>query len=381
MNRVFSILAASIIVFLIYSFYLSTFEFQLFDSSASARSNGINQFYDYKVSSNIHSKFSLGSGSYESITQEAVKTKQNFLLFTDLNLSEKIQSDRYENRVGLLFGEKIIKDDARYISYKSDDNFSKLDYMAHPIKTQFNEEQLFGSNLSGMEVFNLKSITQSSWGRSKFSTVWSLIFYPFNPRLALIRLYVEPSTELQTFDKISMQKKFVMYLGSEASARAIPITNLIMKFPSYERNFSVASQHLLLNSELTGDIKKDRVTVISALNKGQFYISFDELGNPSGFETYLNSKEGRGLMGETITLKKDTKLFYKLPSEPNVFFEVVLFKNGQRIDHLNTSRGSFPISEPGTYRLQVRLSPRLPLPDAVKWLSWIYTNNFYVIKN
>ncbi len=379
MNRVFSFLAALIIFFLIYSFYLSTFEFQLFEMPSTVKVNSVNQFYDYRVSANIHSKFSLGSGTYESIAQEAAKTKQNFVIFTDINMPQKIQSDRYDNRIGLIFAEKMITDDLRTIQYSSENGTNQLRYAAHPLKSNYDIQVLEKSDFSGMEVFNLKNITQSAWKKSKFSTIWSLIFYPFNPRLSLIRLYIEPTDELNIFDQISQRKKFVMYMGSEASARAIPITNLIMKFPSYERNFSVGSQHLLLNSELTGDIKKDRISVIEALRNGQFYISFDELGEPTGFESYLIAKDGsRTLMGGTIHFKKDLKLFYKLPSEPNVFFEVVVFKNGVRYDHLNTSSGSFLLNGPGTYRLQVRLSPRLPLPDAVKWLSWIYTNNFYV---
>jgi hypothetical protein len=110
-----------------------------------------------------------------------------------------------------------------------------------------------------------------------------------------------------------------------------------------------------------------------------FYIAFDELGDPAGFETYvINGKEKKHLfLGEVIDFKKDQTLYYKLPSEPNIFFEVVLFKNGIRVDHLNTFEGVFKIKSPGVYRIQVRLSPRLPLPDAVKWLTWIYTNNFY----
>ena len=83
-------------------------------------------------------------------------------------------------------------------------------------------------------------------------------------------------------------------------------------------------------------------------------------------------------MGDDIKLDNKTQIYYKLPSEPTAFYEVVLFKNGVRLDHLNTFEGLFSIKSPGVYRLQVRLSPRFPLPDAIKWITWIYTNNFYI---
>jgi hypothetical protein len=378
MNKAFISLATLFIVFFIYSFYLSTFEFQLLEKSPSAR----RLFYDYRIGANIHSKLSIGSGSYESIAAEAKKAKQDFLLFTDVNLPIKPQIDHYENQVGLLFGEKAENSSNRIISYRVNDyDSSALRYFAHRLWTSYDQTLLTQSGLDGMEVFNLKNITQSAWAQSKFSTLWSLIFYPFNPRLALMRLYQEPSEEIKVFDAVSSHRPFVMYLGAEASARAIPITNLIMKFPSYERTFSVASQHLLLTSELSGDINKDAPVIVSALKSGQFYIAFDDLADPSGFEVFVASdmKNSRHrFLGEEISYSKGLRLHYRLPAEPIVFFEVVLYKNGLRVDHFNTSAGQFLISGPGVYRIQVRLSPRLPLPDAIKWLSWIYTNNFYI---
>lgn len=374
MNKLFSAFATLFLVFLIYSFYLSTFEFKILEPKKTQSSF----YYDYRVNSNIHSLYTLGSGTYGSIASEARTSKQNFLIFTDINLENTTELDRYENQVGVLVGLKNESLNKKNIIYQKPTMLNRLNYLAHPLKKSYSVADVT-PEISGIEVFNLKQITQASWRKSKFSTIWSLIFYPFNPRLSLMRLFEEPENEIQFFDQISMNKKFVMYLGAEASARAIPITNLIMKFPSYERIFGVASQHILLPSELTGNIIKDRESVVSALVKGQFYIAFDELADPMGFETHvISNKKRHYLLGEEIPFSSDLKIYYRLPSEPLVFFEVVLFKNGRRIDHLNTSQGTFSISSPGVYRIQVRVSPRLPLPDAVKWLSWVYTNNFYI---
>jgi hypothetical protein len=38
----------------------------------------------------------------------------------------------------------------------------------------------------------------------------------------------------------------------------------------------------------------------------------------------------------------------------------------------------YAITTPGVYRLEVRVIPLLPLPDAKKWIGWIYTNPFFV---
>jgi hypothetical protein len=377
MNRFFSLITFFVICFLIYAFYISQFEFQLFNS----RNLRSRFFYDYKLVENIHTQYSLGSGTPTSIADEAKQSRQDFILFTDAGTQLEVENDRYQNRIGLLFGEKNIGETYREITYRVNKSASQNDLKIESPAPRlgFDLKHLENTDADGIEVINLKSLSQKSWEKSKVSTLWSLLLYPFNPRLSLMRLYIEPLDELRIFDQISQKKKFSLFIGSEASARAIPITNLIMKFPSYERILSVGSQHLLLKSELSGNIDEDKKTIVKALKEGQFYIAFDELGDPAGFETYvINGKEKKHLfLGETIDFKKDQTLYYKLPAEPNIFFEVVLFKNGIRVDHLNTFEGVFKIKSPGVYRIQVRLSPRLPLPDAVKWLTWIYTNNFY----
>ena len=93
---------------------------------------------------------------------------------------------------------------------------------------------------------------------------------------------------------------------------------------------------------------------------------------------YDEATQKKFSIGSTVENAKNVKLYFKLPSEPTSYYEVVLIKNGARADTLNTFEGLFALSGPGTYRLQVRISPRLPLPDAIMWLCWIYTINFYV---
>jgi hypothetical protein len=378
-NKFFSLITFFTICFLIYAFYISQFEFQLFNTKNSRSTF----FYDYKLSQNIHTQLSLGSGTVASITDEAKQTRQDFLLFTDVLNSAATEQDQYKNRIGLLFGEKIISEGRREIIYSYDDRSDRENYdlkiESPDLKTGYDKDFVLNTDADGMEVVNLKVLSQKSWGKSKISTIWSILLYPFNARLSLMRLFGEPTDELKIFDDVSQKRKFTMFLGAEVSARAIPITNLIMKFPSYERVLSVGSQHLLLTSELTGNMDTDKVQVISALKKGQFYIAFDELGDPAGFETYVvQGKDKKHLfLGDEIIFSKDQTIYFKLPSQPNIFFEVVLYKNGIYADHLNTYEGFFKIKSAGVYRIQVRLSPKLPLPDAIKWLTWIYTNNFY----
>ena len=392
MNKTFSIIAFILILFFTYGFYLSQFQFDFVNKKIARPS----MYYTYQLNQNIHSNISLGSGSVPEIAEDAQKIQNDFLMLTDLNYKVDLEHDRYVDRVGVLFATKFLTEFGRIIYYSHDNKNSRaitseitdffqtnkknsLIYLAHPLDKDFDESFLLRQNLSGIEVINLKKMTQHSWDTNRISTIWSLLFYPFNPKLALIRLFNEPEKELEIFDRISQFKKFVMFLGSEASARAIPFADWLVRFPSYERTLGIASQHLVLNSELVGDIDSDSKQIEKALSNGNFFLTFDTLGNPNGFEAYITDDHETNFykIGDSVPFKKNLKLYFQFP-EPNVFYEIILFKDGQRKDHYNTFKGWFNIKEPGVYRIEIRLSARLPLPDANKWIGWIYTNNFTV---
>lgn len=390
MNRIFLLLTFFLISFVVYGFYISQFEFRIIP--VATKSEGQATFlYDYKIAFDVYSNLSSGSGNVLSIAEEAKKARLDFVLISDTNSYYDLDTDKYLSDVGILSGAKVADGKRLFIYYspteksffqKTATDFSTdenaLIIESHQINTPYELSQLTEHKFDGIEVLNFKSIAQKSWSESRLSTIWSLLYYPFNPRLSLIRLYKEPSAEIAAFDQISQLKKVNFFVGAEATARAIPFADWLVKFPSYEMSFNIASQHVFLTSELTGDIGNDAHQILAALKRGHSYVAFDALGDPKGFETYITENRKKFFTGDDIPYTKNLRLYYKLPAEPIPFYEVVLFKNGQRIDHLNTFEGLFSIDSPGVYRIQVRLSPTFPLPDATKWITWVYTNNFYV---
>ncbi|MFN3695980.1 MAG: hypothetical protein ACK4VO_00955 [Pseudobdellovibrio sp.] len=390
MNRLFLLLACTLISFVVYGFYISQFEFSLIPNKKNDPQT-IPLFYDYKLSLNIYTNISSGSGNPTTIAQEANRARLNFIMLSDNDLAESVEPDRYLYNVGVLRAFKLEENNYNYIVYSPNiKNISSAtgsvlnnsdDYLIianHPLSKNFDESEINRRKIDGLEVINFKSVIQKSWKNSKLSTIWSLLYYPFNPRLALMRLYREPIEELELFDRLSQKRKISFICGAEATARAVPFANWFVKFPSYESSFDIASQHILLESELTGDINQDKLKIYQALKNQQSYVAFDALGNSNGFIAYAIQKNKKYFFGDDLKFDSKTTIYYKLPSEPTAFYEVVLFKNGTRLDHLNTFEGLFKINSPGVYRLQVRLSPRFPLPDAIKWITWIYTNNFYI---
>jgi len=390
-----------LISYFVYGFYISTYDISVVPQKLKGETPST--YFDYRGVINVHSDLSIGSSSPQHIATAAKQAGLDFVVLTDLNtFGEKIHTDRYSQNVLFLTGGKYSYLDSRLIFYSPDKsiignnlgeaqirfadmltqseggNKNSLSILAHPYRLGFTWNGDLPPGLDGMEVINVKSLSVQAWQASKASVIWSFLIYPFNPDFSLARLFLEPTDELALFDKTNQHQKLFAFAGAEASARAIPLANYLIKFPSYQRNFEIATNHVLLASELTGNLNSDRQKILSALKKGQFYLAFDALGDPKGFVATIEDRGRSHMIGSQVKLTKGMSLNVHIPGPPKNFFEIVVYKNGERVLTANEPEVSMPITESGVYRVQVRVAVSMPLPDANRWISWIYTNPFYV---
>lgn len=394
-------LSVLIVTYFLYGFYINQYEVSVVP--AQIKSEHSAEIYDYKGVINVHTEISIGSAGANFVMQSAKMAELNFLFFTDLNkFNLPTAVDSYNGDLLVFAGAKYSYLDSRLIYYSTGkepigDNLGEVQVtladllsqkqgaskdtlliLAHPYKTGFSWIGEIPTGLDGFELLNLKSLSNRAWQDSKLSTIWSGLIYPFNPRLAFARLLSEPTDEIALLDRLSQSRKINVYAGTEASARAIPLANYLMRFPSYKRSFEIMSNHVLLRSELTGNFVNDRQKIFNALKNGNFYLGLDILGDTRGFDATMVESNRSHLMGSDVKLTKDLALSVRLPSVPKDFYEIIVFRNGEILETFNKPQLVRPITEPGTYRVQVRVSPTLPLPDGKKWLTWIYTNPFYV---
>jgi hypothetical protein len=355
--------------YFLYGFYINQYETSTVPRQINAEH--AQNFYDYRGSLNIHTDLSAGSASASFVVTSAKLASLDYLD------SRLIYYSMSQEPIGTNLGDAQVKL-ADLLSQKTGASKDTLTILAHPYKAGYSWSGEIPSGMDGFEVLNLKSLANRAWQESKLSTIWSLLIYPFNPDLAFLRLYSEPSEEFALFDKMSQQRKIVAYAGTEASARALPLANYLVRFPSYKRSFEFMTTHVTLPSELTGSFNSDRAKIFNALKSGQFYIAMDMLGDPKGFVATMESDGKAHLMGSEFKLGKNTTLKIALPAAPRDFFEIMIYKDGALVASLNEQPVNYEIKAPGVYRVQVKVIPMLPLPDAKKWISWIYTNNFYV---
>lgn len=401
MIRFLIVSTSCVIFYFIYGFYLSQSETTVVQSSL--KKSPALEFYDYRGVTNVRTNISNGSSSPLEVVKSAKKAGLDFLFLTDVDQFESpVTINGYYDDVLVSTEGEYSFLDSRLLIYQSnqkkyftaaEDTQLQITDLISKSKSEAKEAIIilaapfwrnqrwtgaYPSGLDGIEIINPKVISDNAWQRSKLSVIWSFFIYPFNPRYAFLRLFREPDEELNLFDSLSKDRNVLAFSGADASAKAIPFANTLIKFPSYQSSFEITQNHIILKSELTGQFQKDRIKILTALKNGQFYSSLDILGDPTGFNALLEDENKTYLMGETAKLSKNLKIKAYLPQDPNCFFEILVHRNGTSYFASNERVLEKNITEPGTYRVTVRVSPQLPLPEGKRWFTWIYTNNFYV---
>ncbi len=392
---------AVLISYLIYGIFLSQYDLAIIPKELMRHNP--EGFHDYAGVTNVHSSFSIGSGSITEIIAAAQQEELDFISIADLNVFEKpIEFQGYHNDLLVLIDGEYSYLNARLLNYdastedhlkgvgQSQALFAELlsephrpeefgiFVLAHPLKPRFQWTGPLPVGLDGIEIINLKSMWQQAWIKSKISFMWTALIYLFNDRLALLRLFDEPEAELALWDQLAEKRRTIGLAGTDAESK-INILGTTLAYPSYKTLFRIARNHVLLRSELTGNPQNDRKKINQALREGQFYMSLDSLANPRGFNSYIRNGQNQvWTMGSAVKWQPNLELVVQLPYLPNVPCDTIVYRNGESIMTSNETITHLKLTQPGVYRAKVRVIPTFPIPDGKKWVPWIYTNPFYV---
>lgn len=402
MMRSFIFAITLIFMYLAYGVFLAQYDLRIIPKELESEHPV--GFHDYKGVVNVHSNLSSGSSDIMSIIRAAQAAELDFISFADLNIFDKPKQFEGEHGNLLVF----IDGEYSYLNSRLLNYFAKTSrhlqgvgrsqvifadlltqkdrptdlgifVLAHPFKPNFRWSGEYPVGLDGIEIINLKTIWQQAWLETKASFLWSLLIYPFNERLALIRLFQSPEAELHLWDELTQKRKVIGIAGADADAKVWIGSSNFFQFPSYESIFRLVRNHVLLRSELTGNPLTDAEKISHAIEQGQFYMSLDILAEPKGFNAYLETNDGDiWPIGTEMKFQKNMKLVVSLPHKPRSNWETVILRNGEKMMTSNQQRTDFFVHEPGVYRAMVRVIPTFPLPDGKKWVTWIYTNPFYI---
>lgn len=391
-----------ILTYFMYGFYTSQLRVEVVPQSLKGENP--RGWYDYRGVTNVRTNLSNGSSSPLDVVAAAKRVGLDFLILTDANQSDNTTGmSGYHGNLLVLTQNEFSYLDSRLLFFSENDadlptSGNELQLYLTDLLSQKNTEHrdaqiillhpfrageptwsgAYPTGLDGLEIINPKSIASVAWRASKLNVILSLFTYPFNSKLAFLRLFNEPKEELALWDKLSQERPIAGFSGADASAKAFPLTDYLIRFPSYQKSMEITSNHVIIESELIGNYSKDRQKIIRALKQRQFYVSLDLLGDPKGFSAFIKDRDSYFPMGSTLKLKPNMQIQVKLPWEISDMFEIVLLKNGQREATSNQTELNYEIKTPGVYRVIVRVAPFLSVLDGKRWITWIYTNNFYI---
>ncbi|MDX9732023.1 MAG: hypothetical protein RBT63_09655, partial [Bdellovibrionales bacterium] len=231
----------------------------------------------------------------------------------------------------------------------------------------------YPSGLAGLEVLNLRQMLARSWRDTRLSALWSMLIYPFNSDLALIRLFADLETSFDSWDRLSRERGTFGFLGTDAGIPS-SVLGLTVKAPSYQKLFGLASNHVLLRTELTGEYESDRRKILTAIQEGQTYFAFDTLGQTKGFAAWYEDQRGIQSLGARIPLNSNGRILVRLPKKPSVPFEIVILRDSMNVMTSNSTTTEYRTLQSGVYRVVVRLFIRSTLFDGGRWIPWIMTN-------
>lgn len=388
----------------IYLYYLSQVSIEVIPNVLQAHNP--TGYHDYKGVTHAHTTRDIGSGDLSHVITAAREARLDFLIITTLNqFPGEPTTQSYDEGV-LVFGAaeySYLDSHILFYTMNGEPNFESLGQaqiyitdlltqknresengllvVAHPLRPGFTWETSDLPGLNGIEVLNLKSIWENSKTQSPLHFLWSALIYPFNSNLSFLRTYVVPEREEVLWDNLNKaagHNLVLGFVGNNSTATAVIVPQTRLKFPEYSVSFSLASNHVLLESELTGDFEKDRLKVMTALSQGRFYLSLDLLADPKGFFAQIADNSRIYPMGSRLKFNPGLKLQIGLPAQPMVPYEVVLYRDGVPWQRASSIIVENTIPGPGTYRVVVRVQAQMPFPDSNKWIHWIYSNPFVI---
>ena len=357
-----------------------------------------NNVFDYKGAINVHSQEGSGKGTIPEILKAAYDADLDFLIFTESNFIENNTSnDRYEENLLVLNGREytylksrlVLIDplfDYSQITSAGDAHLFLSDYLEnnrsgfvalkHPTKKGYEWEGEFANGLDAIEIISLRSHWRESWELSKWNFLSSLLMYPFNSEYAFLNIYQAPDKNLKLWYKIAEKRKIVGLIGSDAKSKLRVTGDTFLRFPTYKQLFLLSSNHVVLTSELTGQLQGDSVKVMDALKNGQLYFSLDFLGNPKGFNFFAKSKSGKILgMGSEIK-GLNYEICFQEPEAQLKKTWAVIHHNGKKLHKFKKS-GCFNADKEGNYNLIYYRKIQRPWPFKSLTVPWIYSNFIY----
>lgn len=214
---------------------------------------------------------------------------------------------------------------------------------------------------AGMSIWDLVGDWTSALG-----SPWGVLKAALSP----IRVLRGPHpAALQRWDELAAQGHIAAIGEVDNHGNVKTFLGFSKRIFDFDFAFRTVRTHVLLEQPLSGKLEADRAAVLTALRKGQSYISLDYWKDPKGFTFEVFDDHQRVHMGGEFQRGGPALLEVKVPPGGRI----ELIRDG-RVIWMESSRSHFQrdVDMPGVYRVQVQQRA------AGRWRPWIYSNPIWV---
>lgn len=323
-----------------------------------------------------------GSGDVDRVARAAREAGLDFVVISDHNTDASLGIDSYRQGVLVLGGLEKSTDAGHAVVLGIRDLPFRLDgdpatvvrdaadlggfvIAAHP--TSSHPEGRWTAGLEGVAAVECLNLAEPGAWPHGGGLVWPLLRYLADPQGALLASLKHSREALDFWDHALLARPVAGLLGSDAHG-GIRAAGLWIPVPSHREAFRLASQHVLLEEALTGDLARDRGLVFDALRAGHSYAALDALANASGFFFEARSGGRRALMGDGLALEGEAEIRAEADAPRGT--TLVLLRDGVEVGR--GPRIEATSRESGCYRVEAYLEPSL-VPGGRR-LPWILSN-------
>ncbi|MBI3802979.1 MAG: CehA/McbA family metallohydrolase [Nitrospirae bacterium] len=246
-----------------------------------------------------------------------------------------------------------------------------LAFVAHP--WLFKSWEVEG--IDGMEIYDIADTVYAQAWKAPWLAMDVLTSWKDYPEEVFLTLLSRPDYYLSKWDRLLQKRKLVGIAGNDAHQN---VRFLGRQLDPYPLDFKYVQTHLLATA-------LEERPLLEALQAGRSYLSFGLLADATGFQ-FLAAKtaagSGRmggtvggiiggiiGMMGEAVPQTPGLTLTVQTPQAG----EIRLYRNGEVIDKVASTRLIHPVSQKGIYRVEVSLQ--------IEWdqYPWIISNPIYIV--
>lgn len=339
--------------------------------------------FDVSCVAHVHSTYSDGTATVPELLAAAANAGAHAVLLTDHD-TLGARRDRLEGLhrgVFLLVGTEVSPKQGHYLAFGVDEEIPHagrtapeiaaavraaggLGFAAHPFSV--GGHMLYAplarrivlphgwpaldepDSYDGIELWSLTTDAAEAWRTPAEAWRWLR-----NPERAVAQ--GPPAHHLQRWDALSARRRVPAIAGLDAHAPGIRMRGRVRSPLSHSRTFRLLRTNLVCDRPLSGDIDRDRATLIGALAAGAAWLNCPFVAPAHGARFWAERRDGTTVPMGGESHAGPAVLRVLLPGQA----AVRLVRDGRAIREAHAAHLDLDVEQPGVYRVEARIDGRL----------------------